>query len=249
MELDARGRRLHAVLVSAWRHTGIVVVAMLAGLGACATPVMAPTPPKIKATVPSLEGLTKLDLVTDFTKRIDVPGASVLPPHGRIKRWVIGHWRQENADGVVFGAQLSSDRVLIASLVSAPVTNQEWNVLRASGPALFQETVRLSFIEGLVPPWQMRKLDVYPQGKTDGTCARYAVEIDHMHQGSSAISRPGLLLASGRVCVHPESARAIILLAGQSIPPGGVVWDSIEVEMTPFLDSLQFRPLGLAWAQ
>lgn len=241
---SARGRHWRVLLLL---RIGATLVLAFTALTACATPGAAPPPPRIKAPLPVFEGFTKLDLVTDFTARIELPGASVLPPRGRIDRWVIGHWRQEKSDGVGFMANAAGDRILIALAMTNPVPYAEWKLLRSYGPALFQETVRQEVTEGSTGLGRVRKVDVQPQTKADGTCARYGVEIDHVRRVGSGAEGPGLLLASGRICLHPDSPRIITLMVGQSIPVGGEAWDSIEIEMAPFLDNFQFRPLGVAW--
>lgn len=225
---------------------GALLVLGFPALTGCATAGGTPTPPSGKLPRPPLEELTKVDLLTDLTARIELPGVSVLPPRGRMYQWIIGYWRHGNGDGVTIMANARGDRVLIASVTSTPTPHEEWTRLRSYGPAVFQETVRQAVTEGLVGLGRTRTVDVQQPGQADGTCVRYRVELDHTRHGTSGTEGPARLLATGKLCLHPDSPRFVMLVAGQSIPAGVAVTDSDDNELSPFLDSLQFRPIGVA---
>jgi hypothetical protein len=205
--------------------------------------------PASSSKMPPLSGFewSKRDLVTDFEGRVDIPGASVLPPHGRLEGWVIARVRAEGAEGVGFGAPLPDDRFLLAVIFSMPTSYEDWRTVRSLTSVHFQEYVRALVLGGPDSP-KPRKLVVQPETVSDTTCARFQAEGDHIRRiaGTGGNGR-ALLLTIGRLCVHPESPRLIVLYGGQSTPEAGQLWDHMEIEMAPFLDSLRFHPTGTAW--
>jgi len=108
--------------------------------------------------VSGFESRVKFELVTDFSARLDVPGASVLPPHGRVDGWVIDRSRVVESDVVVFGAPVQGGRILMALIGSTRASDRDWHALGSLDPATFQEFVRLALIGEAAPP---RKLVVH----------------------------------------------------------------------------------------
>jgi hypothetical protein len=184
----------------------------------------------------------KFEPVTDFSARAEVPGASVLPPHGRFDGWVIGRSRIAENDVVTFGAPVPVGRILLAVVVSTRTSDSDWREIRSLDAVTFQEFVRLALIGDAPPP---RKLDVHSPTAGEATCSRYEAENDYTHQTRKTVL--GLMTVYGKVCIHPTAPRIISLSAAEFVPDGGPPSDGIEIEMARFFDSLRFQPLGLAW--
>lgn len=221
------------------------MVLLTSALSACATS----TPPLPRIESPTFSGhLKNLEWIRNFQDRIDVRGASVLPPHGRFERWARLSFPMERGEAVGIGTMLEDERILMAIIISSATGYESWKQVRSLTPTQFQEFARAVILYGEPKP---RKLVVQPPTALESTCARFEAEGDiSLHVPTGAI-RPAVLLGRGNVCIHPESPRLFLIFAGQAVPEGSRPWDQIEIEMAPFLDSLKFHPMGVAqefWA-
>jgi hypothetical protein len=245
VELDTRGRRLRAALAAALR-LGVLIVITFAAFGACAPQAVAPMPLKIPAPPlafdvrPEPPGWVP---ITDFATRIEVPGVSMLPPQGR--RWVMGRFRQEPYTSVAFGARGPGKGLLFAIAATTPIPLEDWPAVRSLEPSSLADVVRQSIRQGFAVSMRLREVEAQADTRANAACANYRVEGDSLRREQSGAGQPGVLLARGRACLHPDAPRLIVLMAGQWVPEG-IPLQSIDDEVAAFLESLQFLPLAVA---
>ena len=237
------GRRRRA----GWLRTSAVVAVTIATLISCAIQVPAPPPPKIALPQPTLDTL-QLEppgwvAVTDFAKRIEVPGASVLSP-AQSRPWRMGRWRQGQITGVAFGTRTPSNGMVFAIVGSHSAKPEDWRLIRSVEPTVFKEWVRQSIEASFAESDRVRDVEVQADVKADAMCGRYRLRADSIRGGQSGPGRRGVISASGRTCLHSDAPRFIALIAGQWVPDGTPP-ESVGAEVSLFLESLQFLPLAV----
>src|SRR5262249_42811022 len=118
------------------------MLGLFLALSACTTSTL-PTPPRVElpSSVPGVERRADV-LVTDFATRIDVPGASVLPPHGPFDGWVTNRSRVDESDFVMFRAPVPVGRTLVVHVASIRTSESDWRRIRSVDSAAFRGFVQ-----------------------------------------------------------------------------------------------------------
>ncbi len=233
VSVDLRGlrgtRRLRLGLASA-----------IACLSFASCTAQTPTPAPLQVAIPPMASSdwSEWRLVTDFTSRVDIRGASILPPAEYGYRWTTARYHKAPSEAIAFRADAPS-RVLLFLAASQMIPREEWRAYRGLRPEAFVQMVRQAWQRAAS---QYGDLEVIAKPDVDVACARFRANGPWRgYQGA-----PVRLFQTGRVCVHPDSPGLVIVVAGQAVPEFTAPAPTDEMA-NAFLDSLQFSPLGVAW--
>ena len=214
------------------------VIACLS-FASCTT--QAPPPAPLQIAIPPMASgnWSAWRLVTDFTSRVDIPGASVLPPPEHGYAWTMARNDKPPAETIGFRAAAHGPNgVLVFVAASQTIPPESWRAFKGLRPEAFAQLVRGTWRRA---ESKYDDLEVTATPDVNVACARF--------RASGPLSGRGYRLAQlqiGRVCFHPDAPRLIVVVAVQATLEGTSPLP-IDEMANGFLDGLQFRPLGVAW--
>jgi hypothetical protein len=179
--------------------------------------------------------------VIDFSSRIELPGVSVLPPHG--PDWIMGRLQKGPHLYIQF-VKLDQFRQTVEHLIGAGLHSE---VLLEWWPSSYPLGLKLHalsyrFETAGARPGEADVFDGAPYMVNGTTCYRYRA----LANGLATPSSTGMRLTRhvrGVTCIHPNAYRVIRLRIFQQLP-ARMEPLSIDSEISPFYDSLKLTPLA-----